>query len=88
MHHIQYKKSALKDLEKLQNNKKALQKIEELIKEISINPYSSTNKFERLKHDLSGFCCKRWNKKDRIIYQVIDQEIVVLVISVLGHYEL
>lgn len=58
-----------------------------MIEEISIDPYSTTHKFERLKYDLTGVCSKRLDKKNRILYRVIDQEIIVIVISVMGHYD-
>ena len=43
--------------------------------------------FERLKENYSGFCSKRIDKKNRLIYKVDDYKIIVLIVSVLGHYE-
>ena len=87
MFEIIYEKLALKQLKSLKNNKKYLNKISLVIEEISIDPYSKTHKFESLKYDLTGVCSKRLDKKNRILYRVIDQEIIVIVISVMGHYE-
>ncbi|MFN8338293.1 MAG: type II toxin-antitoxin system YoeB family toxin [Saprospiraceae bacterium] len=48
---------------------------------------SSVGQPEPLKHDLSGFWSRRINKKDRLIYQVIEEpEKWVVIISELGHY--
>jgi toxin YoeB len=58
-----------------------------ILKEVSIDPYSTTHKFEKLKYNLSGTCSKRLDKKNRILYRVVEQEIIVIIISVSGHYE-
>jgi len=59
----------------------------EVIDNILSYPYSPEYRFERLKYELSGFCSKRVDGKNRIVYQVLDDKIVVIVVSVLGHYE-
>jgi toxin YoeB len=87
MYIIKYEKLALKQLKNLNDNKKYLKKIETILEEISIDPYSTTHKFERLKYNLSGTCSKRLDKKNRILYRVVEQEIIVIIISVSGHYE-
>ena len=82
---IIFEKKAEKQLEKLRNsNKKLLKKILQIIDNIEVVPYSSYFKFERLKHDLSGFCSKRVDDKNRVLYFVNDGKIVVVIISVLG----
>jgi toxin YoeB len=87
MYRIKYEKKALKQLRLLKSQKHTLQKVSKIIQEISIDPYSPTHKFERLKHTFKGFCSKRVDKKNRIIYRVEDETIIVLIISILGHYE-
>jgi len=42
---------------------------------------------EKLKYNFQDHFSKRLDKKNRIIYQVFDERVVVSVISVLGHYE-
>jgi toxin YoeB len=87
MFKIEYEKKALKQLKKLKNNQQLLDKISSILYEISLDPYSPSHKFERLKGNLSGFCSKRIDKQNRLVYQVQDQKVIVVVISVLGHYE-
>jgi toxin YoeB len=87
MYEIEYTKKSLKDLKTLKRNAKLLLKLQSIIQEIKIDPYAQTHNFEILKHNYAGFCSKRLDKKNRIIYQVIEAKIVVLVISVLGHYD-
>jgi toxin YoeB len=84
---IELEKKAQKDLLALKKNKKLLLKALLIIDELTINPYSETHKFERLKHNYSGFYSKRLDKKNRIIYRVVDDKIIVIVLSVLGHYD-
>jgi Txe/YoeB family toxin of toxin-antitoxin system len=87
MYQIILDKGAKKHIEKLNNNKKLLAKVVAIIDKLAIDPYSPAHKFERLKGNLSGYCSKRLDQKNRIIYQVIDQKIIVIVVSVLGHYD-
>ena len=87
MYSISYSKKALNDLRKLKTNKKLLEKIQNILVEICDNPFSETHKFERLKHNYSGFCSKRLDKKNRIIYRVVDDKVIVIILSVLGHYQ-
>jgi toxin YoeB len=84
---LQLDKAAQKQLDKLVKNKKLLTKILLILDEIVEDPYSKTHKFERLKHNLSGFCSKRIDQKNRIVYQVVDDQVLVFVVSEIGHYE-
>ncbi|MBS3739342.1 MAG: Txe/YoeB family addiction module toxin [Psychroflexus sp.] len=53
-----------------------------------MHPYSGSGNPEQLKHNLSGFWSRRLNKKDRLIYEIIEKpDKKVVVISALGHYE-
>ncbi len=55
-----------------------------MILEIRRNPYHGTGKIEQLKHELTGCWSRRINKKDRLIYEIKENEIVI--ISCCGHY--
>ena len=84
---IDYSDTALADLEKLKRNepkhyKKALRLISELIE----HPYTGTGHPEQLRGDLSGKWSRQITKKHRLIYEVRDTEVIVLVISAYGHY--
>ena len=54
---------------------KILKKINELIKDISRNPFSGIFKTEPLKFKYKGFWSRRINDEHRLIYQVKDDEI-------------
>ena len=86
MYKIEFKKLALKQVQKISENKKVMERLQLILGDIISDPYSTNFKFERLKHNLKGYCSKRLNKKDRVIYEVKDDIITVLILSVLGHY--
>lgn len=85
-YNINLNKVAQKQLDKMKEDKKLLKRALEIIDNIAENPYSPEFKFERLKHNLAGFCSKRLDAKNRIVYRVIDDEVIVIIISVAGHY--
>jgi toxin YoeB len=67
-------------------NKSVIRKIEQIFLELSNTPYEGTGNPEALKYELAGYWSRRIYKKDRIIYIVYEDRVVVLVISAIGHY--
>jgi len=64
-----------------------IKKLEKIILDLSNHPKSGIGNPEPLKYNLSGFWSRRINKKDRLIYEVIEEpERLVVIISALGHY--
>lgn len=68
-------------------NKSVISKIEQIFLELSETPYTGIGNPEPLKYKLTGYWSRRINRKDRIIYKVYEDRVVVLVISAIGHYE-
>jgi toxin YoeB len=66
-------------------DKKILKRINQLIKDIQRAPFQGTGNPEPLKYDLSGFWSRRIIREHRLVYQVIDQEI--LIYSCKYHYD-
>jgi len=60
-------------------DKKVLKKINELIKDISRNPFSGTGKPEPLKFKYEGFYSRRITDDHRLIFQVKDDEIRIVI---------
>lgn len=85
---IRVEKNAAKDLEKIKRSgkKSDITKVERIFKELTKTPYEGEGNPERLKYNLSGYWSRRINKKDRLIYKVDEGEIVVVIVSALGHY--
>jgi len=59
-------------------DKKTLKRINQIIKDIQRNPFDGIGKPEPLKFDLSGLWSRRINQEHRLIYQVLDDEIIII----------
>ncbi len=66
-------------------DKKILKKINQLIKDIQRTPFHGLGNPEPLKYDLSGLWPRRIDREHRLVYQVMDQEI--LIYSCKYHYD-
>ncbi|MBC6422639.1 MAG: type II toxin-antitoxin system mRNA interferase toxin, RelE/StbE family [Hormoscilla sp. SP5CHS1] len=78
---ILFSKKAKKDIEQLTAQQKAkLQEI--LLQFIATNPYTG----KQLKGQLTGFYSYRLTRKDRIVYEIIEDDKVVFVIRARSHY--
>lgn len=78
-------------LEDVQSHKKTgqkaiIEKINSLVNELRNHPYTGTGKPEALKGDRLGQWSRRINQKHRLIYEVNDGEVSVLLVSAEGHY--
>ena len=58
-------------------DKKLVQRINGLIKEISRTPHEGTGKPEPLKHALSGYWSRRITDEHRIVYKVAGGEVII-----------
>lgn len=86
MYNIVYTKKAINDIPKLKSvelEKKAKALIE-IIKE---NPYKTPPTYEKLMGDLTGAYSRRINIKHRLVYEVLEEEKTVKIISLWTHYE-
>ena len=63
--------------------KKAMQ----LIQEIQEHPTTGTGKPEPLKGNRSGQWSRRISQKHRLIYEIREEVVTVLVLSTYGHYD-
>jgi toxin YoeB len=61
----------------LETDKKMVSRINELLKDISRNPYEGIGKPEPLKYKYRGFWSRRINDEHRLIYQVRQEEILI-----------
>jgi Txe/YoeB family toxin of toxin-antitoxin system len=86
MYKIVYTKKAVSDIPKLKaanldNKAKALI---EIIRE---DPHAITPRHEKLKGDLAGAYSRRINLQHRMVYQVIESEKTIKILSLWSHYE-
>ena len=61
----------------LNTDKKMISRINELLKDISRNPFTGSGKPEPLKYKYKGFCSRRIDTEHRLIYQVKDDEVLI-----------
>lgn len=58
-------------------DKKLVQRINDLIKEIIRTPHTGTGKPEPLKHALAGYWSRRINDEHRIVYKVVGDSVLI-----------
>lgn len=84
---LEFEEQALKDIKTLKkSDKTAYNKLTKLLDELIEHPRTGTGSPEALKHKFSGYYSRRINKQHRLIYQINDEKIEVLIISSKGHY--
>ena len=85
---IEISKEALADLSRIKKSGKKtdISKIEKIFLELEMHPTTGIGKPEKLKYKESNVWSRQINKKDRLVYEIIDHEVVIIIISVLGHY--
>ena len=71
----------------LRNEPMAYKKALKLIAELYEHPRTGTGKPEQLSGDRSGQWSRRISKKHRLVYEIHDAEVVVLVLTAYGHYD-
>jgi len=69
---------------KKSGNKSVVNKITLLLEELVLHPFTGTGKPEPLKHSLAGCWSRRINKEHRLVYDIIEGN--VLILSAKGHY--
>lgn len=62
-----------------------LNRVLEVMTDVAVEPFEGLHKPESLRGDLSGYWSVRLNRKDRLVYRVDGEKLIVE--SVEGHYE-
>ena len=84
---VEIKDQAQHDLKRLSvNEPQAYKKALKLIGELYDHPQTGTGKPEQLSGDRSGQWSRRITKKHRLVYEIHEKEVVVLVLTAFGHY--
>lgn len=82
---LEFKPSFEKDLECLSKNDSAnKRKVQKLILDILEHPFEGIGKPEPLKYEWSGCWSRRLDKKNRLIYKVTDDTLILF--SCRSHY--
>ncbi|MGN1300251.1 MAG: Txe/YoeB family addiction module toxin [Clostridia bacterium] len=83
---IVYTKKVIKDIPKIKSIG-ATDKVKRLIEVIKKNPFQNPPPYEKLVGDLQGAYSRRINIQHRLVYQVLEKEKTVKIISIWSHYE-
>lgn len=67
-------------------NKKLVGRIDILVKELTEHPRNGTGKPEQLKNYSVETWSRRIDDKHRLVYEIHDNELMVIAISAYGHY--
>lgn len=86
MYSIVYTKEAANDISNLKAAKLE-KRAKALIALIRDNPYQTPPPYEKLQGDLQGAYSRRINIKHRLVYEVLEKEQTVKIISLWTHYE-
>lgn len=85
MANIQFVDNAWKEYLSWSNDKATQKKINQLIKEISRDPFNGTGKPEPLKNDPEKRWSRRINEEDRLVYKY--ENGIVIIYQCRGHYD-
>ena len=86
MYRIVYTKTAAKDIPKLKSAHLDT-KARALIDVIREDPYQNPPSYEKLVGDLQGLYSRRINAQHRLVYQVLEEEKTIKIVSLWTHYE-
>ncbi len=88
MYTIRFSNKAQQDLTLLQKKvPQAVNKLRKLLLELQDHPRTGTGQVEQLKYYKNETWSRRITKEHRLIYEIHDELVLVLVISSYGHYE-
>ncbi|MDR0830425.1 MAG: Txe/YoeB family addiction module toxin [Prevotellaceae bacterium] len=87
MYKLEFTPTAKIHAEKLSAAPKLFKKLEKLLEEIILHPKTGTGKPEQLKHYETPTWSRRISDKHRLVYQIHENIVTVLVVAAFGHYE-
>lgn len=88
LYKIQYTPEANRGLAKLlKDEPKAFQKAIRFIEELREHPKTGLGHPEPLKGQPEGRWSREITKKHRLVYQIIENQVIVLILTAYGHYE-
>lgn len=86
MYSVVYYKKALKDIPKIKAAKLD-KKTKALIELIKDDPFKNPPPYEKLQGDLRGAYSRRINIQHRLVYEVLEDEKIIKILSMWTHYE-
>lgn len=87
MYVIVFTMQAQKDVVALQkHNPQLIKKLAKLLEELREHPRTGTGQVEQLRHFENETWSRRLNREHRLVYEIHEKEILVLIVSAYGHY--
>ena len=85
---IELTEDAIADIEKFKKSGdiKTLRKIDQLFNELRNHPTNGTGKPEKLKHYETETWSRKITNKHRLVYRIEKEKIIILILSLWGHY--
>ena len=88
MYKLDYTDEAKADMLRLKRNEpKAFQKLASLLDELMDHPRTGTGKPEQLRGNHSGQWSRRITQKHRLVYEIHETRVLVLILTAYGHYD-
>ncbi len=88
MYVVRLSLDAQADLRLLRRNlPQAFKKVTRLLSELEEHPRTGTGQVEQLKYCTNETWSRRITREHRLVYEIHESEVLVLVISAYGHYE-
>lgn len=88
MYRLDYTKQAQEDIARLRRDEPAAhKKLVKLLGELMEHPRTGTGKPKQLSGERAGQWRRKISDKHRLVYEIHDTEVVVLVLSTWGHYD-
>ena len=88
MYSIEYTEQALLDIARLKKSEPmAYKKVLVFVEELKIHPKTGTGHPEPLKGKPEGRWSRQISKKHRLVYQIFETEVIVLILTAYGHYD-
>lgn len=87
MYVIEFTVQAQKDVIALQkHNPELIKKLAKLLEELREHPRTGTGQVEQLRYFEKETWSRRLNREHRLVYEIHENEILVLIVSAYGHY--
>lgn len=88
IYELVFSKVADVDLRRLKRNEpQAYKKAVKLLEELQEHPQTGTGKPEQLKGDRAGQWSRRITDRHRLVYEIEEEQVMVLILSSYGHYD-
>ena len=85
---LNFTEQSRKDISDLKKSEpQAYKKLERLLEELQDHPTTGSGKPEKLKYNYTGKWSRHISDKHRLIYEIHEDIVTVVVLSTFGHYQ-